>query len=382
MRIDKTYNLFSMKERMAELSKEISNDRQWLVQKSKEGYVVPTDEMKERMAHRDNLSYELEAQQLGQVKAQFARGGGASDESIKAKAAFYRGALAGGVVKSYEGLGAIPAGDVDLGNGDAFLPTNLSDQLLMEPLVQNPFREVCRVTNVPGLEEAKLGFTIDDNAIADVTDKETAHEIELSGDTVTYGRHKLKITATVKDTVMHGTDTNLVSSVENALRSALAINELTRMFAPAETADSDAEHKHMSFYATENAVKTVEAADLIDAIGAALADLPLTFRRNAAIGMNPADWYAIWKTALNQSGTMFGAVPENLFGRRVVLADEVTAGTAVVGDFSYYGINYDRGSLYDTDKDIKRGEYFFALTAWSDQQIRLKSAFRIAKKTV
>ncbi len=43
-----------------------------------------------------------------------------------------------------------------------------------------------------------------------------------------------------------------------------------------------------------------------------------------------------------------------------------------------FGINYD-GTTYDTDKDVKKGEYLFVLTAWYDQQRTLDSAFRIAK---
>ncbi|OWU50654.1 hypothetical protein CEJ90_15355, partial [Staphylococcus aureus] len=36
----------------------------------------------------------------------------------------------------------------------------------------------------------------------------------------------------------------------------------------------------------------------------------------------------------------------------------------IVGDFNYFGINYD-GTTYDTDKDVKKGEYLFVLTAFS-----------------
>ena len=42
------------------------------------------------------------------------------------------------------------------------------------------------------------------------------------------------------------------------------------------------------------------------------------------------------------------------------------------------GINYDIGTIFETDKDAKKGEYYWVLTAWGDQQIRLKSAFRLA----
>ena len=50
----------------------------------------------------------------------------------------------------------------------------------------------------------------------------------------------------------------------------------------------------------------------------------------------------------------------------------------VVGDFNYFGINYN-GITFDTDKDVKHGEYLFVLTTWYDQQRILDSAFRIAK---
>ena len=68
-------------------------------------------------------------------------------------------------------------------------------------------------------------FLIEDEALVDVTDKETAKEIETSGDTISYGRYKTKLVVTIKDTVLHGTRLNLVQTVENGLRSALAIKE-------------------------------------------------------------------------------------------------------------------------------------------------------------
>ncbi|HDE7505254.1 TPA: phage major capsid protein, partial [Staphylococcus aureus] len=64
------------------------------------------------------------------------------------------------------------------------------------------------------------------------------------------------------------------------------------------------------------------------------------------------------------------------FGKPVVFTD--AAVKPIVGDFNYFGINYD-GTTYDTDKDVKKGEYLFVLTAWYDQQRTLDSAFRIAK---
>ena len=112
-----------------------------------------------------------------------------SDEKgrkTKARAEFYRAALTGGdVKKAYEGLDGIPADTADLGNGSNLLPKNVSTTLLTEPIQENPLRPICRVTNITGYEEPKLGFTIEDADIGDVTDKQTANEIAMEGDTVT-----------------------------------------------------------------------------------------------------------------------------------------------------------------------------------------------------
>jgi len=50
-----------------------------------------------------------------------------------------------------------------------------------------------------------------------------------------------------------------------------------------------------------------------------------------------------------------------------------------VGDFNYVHLNYDGELVYDTDKDVNTGDYLFVITAWIDQHILLKSAFRRAK---
>ena len=68
--------------------------------------------------------------------------------------------------------------------------------------------------------------------------------------------------------------------------------------------------------------------------------------------------------------------PRKVFGKPVIFTDAATH--PVVGDFNYFGINYN-GITFDTDKDVKHGEYLFVLTNWYDQQRILDSAFRIAK---
>lgn len=393
--------LFELKEKMATLKAAILADATWLSEKAAD----PATDMKdieEKQAHRDELQkrYDMlkeehdrmaEAQRADLETREKALSGDASKDGIvTAKAAFYREALrTGEAKKTYEGLGAIPANSADLGYGEHLLPKNVSNQLLLEPEETNPLRDIVRVTNITGYEEPKLGFTIEDSDLGDVADTATAKEIEMTGDSVVYGRLKLKVFATVKDTVLHGTDTDLVAAIESRLRSALAMREKRFAFQSAasiyNSGTPDTVHAHMSFYnytaytsptVLTYAIKAVEGATMYAAIVNALADLPDEFAARASIVMKKSDYYAMIQTLTNDSETLFGSKPASILGVPVIFCEK--AAIPVVGDFNYYGINYDVGAIYETDKDGKKGEYYFIFTAWGDQQIRLKSAFRLA----
>lgn len=349
-------------------------------------------EMEERIANLKARHDDLEAREMADLAAKKDAEGviTGKEAGIKAKAAFYREALLSGEAKkSYEGLGAIPANSADLGYGEHLLPKNVSNQLLLEPEETNPLRDIVRVTNITGYEEPKLGFTIEDADLGDVADTATANEIAMTGDSVVYGRLKLKVFATVKDTVLHGTDTDLVAAIESRLRSALAMREKRYAFQSAtsiyNSGTPDTVHAHMSFYnytsytSASNltyAIKSVEGATMYAAIVNALADLPDEFAAHATIVMKKSDYYAMIQTLTNDAETLFGSKPASILGVPVIFCEK--AAIPVVGDFNYYGINYDVGAIYETDKDGKKGEYYFIFTAWGDQQIRLKSAFRLA----
>ena len=388
--------LFELKEKMATLKAAILADANWLAEKAADPN-TKMEEIKEKQDHRDELQVRydtlkaehdrMEAEQRQKVAAKAVADGNVTAEQnlIAAKAAFYRAVFSGKPfdTKAYEGLGAIPAADVDLGTGDKLLPTNLARQLLVEPYDVNPLRAIAHITNITGLEEPKLGYTIDDADLADVTDKQTANEIALSGDTVTYGRLKAKVYATIKDTVLHGTDLEVVNAVEGALRSALAKREKHFAFLPASSCASDSTHKHMSFYngtisegVTTYDITTKTGATPYDAIVACLGDLADDYSVNASVVMKKADYFGMVKDLANDSEALFGKKEASILGFPVHFCDKATI--PVVGDFSFYGINYDIGTIFETDKDAKKGEYYYVLTAWGDQKIRLKSAFRLA----
>ena len=381
--------LFEIKEKMATIKAAILADANWLAEKAADPS-VEMKEIQEKQAHRDELQsrYDtlkvehdrMDAEQKAAVAAQAMADGVVTAEQnmIAVKAAFYRAAILGQPVsKAYEGLGAIPTGSADLGNGDKLLPTNLSNQLLVEPFEINPLRNIAHITNITGLEEPKLGFTIEDADLADVTDLMSANEIALEGDSIAYGRFKVKVSATIKDTVLHGSDLDVVNTVEGALRSALAKREKHFAFLSTAASATDTDHAHMSFYSAENGIVEVTGASLYEAIVNALADLADDYSTNASVVMTKADYYGMVKDLANNSETLFGNKPASILGYPVVFCDK--ASEPVVGDFSFYGINYDIGTIYETDKDAKKGEYYFVLTAWGDQRIRMKSAFRRAK---
>ena len=375
--------LFELKEKMATLSAAISEDAAWIAEKAATPE-TPMDELNQKAAHRDELQKRfdmlksehdrIEAEQRAAVERQQQE---EDDGDVrKARGAFYRAVLTGGdvrgVMKAYSGLGALPAGSADLGSGDRLLPTNMSRELLTEPEEVNSLRRVETVTNITGLEIPKLDYTIDEETVADVTDADTAREIELEGDSIAFGRFKTKVMATVKDTVLHGAAVDIADKVDAALRSALAMKEKLRAFA---TAPDDA-HAHMSFYSQKVGIKKVFGATLLQAILNAYGDLADFYASGAKVVMRRSDYTAMLQSLANSSDTLFGKKPEEIIGIPVEFNDKAV--TPIVGNFAYAQQNYDIGAIYDADKDVKKGEYYFVLTTWGDHRIKLKSAFRLA----
>ena len=375
--------LFELKEKIATLNAAIKADADWIAEKAADP-TVKMDDINAKTAHRDELVArrdllqkqhdEMEEAQRNAVAMKAGSGNGMTEKDVivKNKAAFYR-AVATGEDRSkvYAGLGAIPAASADLGNGSALLPSTLSSELIAEPFEENSLRRVEQTSQIAGLEEPRISFAIDDeDLLEDVIDFETAKEIEATADTVTYGRYKTKVKIKVSDTVIMGTDTNLVNTIENELRSGLARKEKLRAFAKS----ADDTHKHMSFYM--NGIKGVTGANIVAAIMAALGDLPDAFRANAKVMMRSADWYTYLQTLNGTNNELFTAKPEEVLGVPVIFNDK--ADIPIVGDFSYAKQNYEPVATLKSDEDIDKGVYMYVLTAWGDHQIKLKSAFRLA----
>lgn len=381
--------LFDIKKQMYALDTEISTVAEWISEKAADP-TTPMADIEAKKAQREELVKRkeilkaehdaMEEAQRDAVARQKGCGNGMTEKDvlIKNKAAFYRAVAfkeKDELKKSYEGLGAIPAGSADMGSGSNLLPVTISNEIITEPYEENSLRTVEQTSQIAGLEEPRMAFTIDDDdLLEDVIDFETAKEIKTSTDMVTYGRYKTKCVIKVSDTVMYGTDTALVAQVESELRSALARKEKLRAFA--KSADDD--HKHMSFYMV--GIKGVTGSTIVNAIISALGDLDDVFRANAKVMMRSQDWYSYIQTLVNGSDTLFGKKPEDVVGVPVIFNDR--ASIPIVGDFRYAKQNYDPNAVLDSDKDIDNGTFKFVLTAWGDHQIKLKSAFRLASIAV
>jgi HK97 family phage major capsid protein len=262
-------------------------------------------------------------------------------------------------------------GDGNSTGGEKFLPKTVSTDILVEPTVKNQLRGLSMFTQITNLEIPKLTFTLaDDDFIADTA---TAKELAATGDVVTFGRNKFKVFASLSETVLNGSDANLVTYVDNALASGVAAKERKVAFA----ATPKTGEEHMSFYSTQNAIAKLQDSTMFKAIKKAIADLHEDYRDNAKIVMRYQDYSDMIETLANGNSTLYAAQPEQVLGKPVIFSDAATK--PVVGDFSYSHFNYDLNVLYDRDKDVKTGMELFVITAWMDHQIKLKSAFRIAE---
>ncbi|MEC0242773.1 phage major capsid protein [Paenibacillus dokdonensis] len=262
-------------------------------------------------------------------------------------------------------------GDNNSTGGEKILPKTMTNELLHEPFVKNPLRGSSTFTSVTNLEIPRINFTLDDDDF--IADTETANEMEAVGDVVTFGRHKFKVFVPVSETILAATDTNLVQTIDRGLESGLAAKEKKVAFAAAPKTGEE----HMSFYGS--GVKEVTASSKYLAIKKAIADLHEDYRENATIYMTYSDYMDIIEILSNGTTNLYSAQPEQVLGKPVEFCD--SAVDPVVGDFQYSHFNYDPEVIYDRDKNVRTGIWDFVLTAWIDHQIKLKSAFRIAKKS-
>lgn len=306
------------------------------------------------------------------------------DKTIKNKAEVIRNAMNGNkdavteAIKAMGGiykLNALSTNGTSGNGGENMIPKTTSPDIITEPAYENDLRAHILITNESNLEVPRLLFSCDDDNF--VLDEETAKEVKAKSDIVAFGRFKSKLKAIVSETVLLGSDANLVATVDSSLEGAAAYKEVKMLFSTADDAN-----KHMSFYEKESkkyTIKEVNAASKYLVIKKAIADLPKMYRKNAKVIMTYMDYIDMIEALANGNATLYGAQPEQILGKPVIFMDE--AEIPIVGDLRYLQINYSPDTLYDRDKDVNTGMEQFVLTNWYDIQFRLRSAFRLASVT-
>lgn len=313
----------------------------------------------------------LDEEEAAKIKAKIVTGSTEKEKQVNAMAGLIRDVMANKPVSSEYKMAL---GDNSSTGGNSFLPKTVLNEIITPALSKNPLRDISTMTQITNLEIPRISFTLSDDDF--IADGATAKELETVGDTVAFGRNKFKVFCDISETVLNGTNTNLVSTVEAGLKAGLAKKEKKIAFAISPKAGLE----HCSFYTQTVSgtydVKEVKGTTKFQAIKKALADLEDEYAENASITMKKTDYYDIIETLANGNNSLYAAQPEQVLGVPVKFCD--LASIPVVGDFSYSHFNYDETMLYEHDKNVKTGMDSFVLTAWLDHQIKLKAAFRLA----
>ena len=292
------------------------------------------------------------------------------DEKIEAKAELIRATMKKEKVNQRV-LNLLGEGSGN-GNGENILPSTLLTELVSEPFATNPLRQLSTMTNITNLELPKIAFTLEDDNFL-TSNSETAKEMKLSASKIKFERKDFRVFADITDAILRGTNTNLVSYVENALRSGMAKKEKKIAF---EEGTSNADTSFYNKTSSNYDIKAISKPTLYAAIKGALADLEDDYADRAQIVMRRSDYYDIIETLANGNATLYQAQPESVLGAPVTFCDLATV--PVVGDFSYSHYNYDLDVTYESDKNIRTGVTSFVLTGYLDHKIKMKCAFRLA----
>ena len=340
-------------------------------------------DLKERMQKYENDIRELDEEANKQLAAQNKvnmAGMSEKEKTVVLKANVIRGMIKKeSVANDLKALGgsyflnALSTNGTTGQGGASILPKTVASEAITEPKVVNKLRNFVRISHESNLEIPKLTFSIDDDAF--IEDEATAKELKVAGSTVAFGRFKSKVYCDVSETMLLGSDVNLVAEVDAGLDSAIQTKERKQLFGT----NLGANEKHMSFYEKDSSNYTITAVTAETkylAIKKAIADLHEDFRENAKIIMTYADYLDIIEALANGNATLYMAQPEQILGKPVIFVDAATI--PIVGDLSYLQINYHPETISDSDKNVRTGINTFVLTAWYDIQFRLRSAFRLA----
>ena len=261
--------------------------------------------------------------------------------------------------------------------GGPLLPVEVSTTLIEDIYGEDAFLEHVTHTQIKGLRLPKVTAA----PVADAVRMPNADagETELTDAIITFGRFPGREKILVPGTIMRGTDTDLDSYITRRLNRDHRARMKERIFAETPAGD----FAHMGVYATGEGnpgivVKTGET--ILEAIQAAIADLPEGVRENAAVVMPYADWMTLIQTLANGAATLFGRPTKEMLGFEVVTCDYVKASKGyLVGDLSTIHINYDDPLRMETDRDINLDMDLTVIGYDYDIQVEDANCLRLAK---
>lgn len=327
-------------------------------------------ELEEIDISRKTLKEEVDRRQNEDIKNLELISGG--DDPIENRGIMYRSILRGESIPDeiYRSL----FGNTNTPNngGNNFMPTNLSESIIFDSIKNNPIRDIATITNIVGLELPRVSYTIDDMDF--VTDGEVAKELNLSGDKVKFNSFGFRISTEVSDSLLEGTNINLVEYIEKALKEGLAKKEKYSIFKTTKP-----EEKHMNIYSDTNAVKKVQGDTLFKAIKNALSDLSDDFYSNATIVMRKDQYFSMIEELSNNNTNFYDKQLDKILGINVVFCED--ADKPIIGDFSYLRINYSSDIKLESERTAREGRNYFILSGSFDIRLVLTSAFRIAEVT-
>lgn len=324
------------------------------------------DEMEKIQTSRSVLRDELEKRQK-EVEKNLRKVD--TENPIESRGNIYRSILNG---ESSEDIKrGLFSTDIKTGNGgNNLIPTNLAEELIFENIKSNPIRDISTVTNIVGLEIPRVSYTIDDMDF--VAEGETAKEVALKGEKVKFNNFTFRISTEISDSLLDGTNANLVNYVETTLREGLAKKEKYAIFKTTKENE-----KHMNVYSDINNIKKVQGDTLFRAIKNALADLSDEYYNNATIVMRKNDYFEMIDELSNQNTNFYDRQANTILGVNVVFCED--ADKPVIGDFKYLHINYYTDTKLESERNAREGRNYFILSGSFDIRLILTSAFRIAE---
>lgn len=303
------------------------------------------------------------------LESRMPRTGGGLDRD--AMGGLYRALLVGGAPSTQvrDAL-SLPTVAESNATGAYLLPKTISDQLIRDIVEDDSVLAEITTTSVPGLEQPKVSTTDVDGD--DVDDGVEAPDAATSAELIVFGRHPYAKSVPVPNSLLADTNTAIEAYINTRHQEMMRARICKRIF----DAAAAGKYTHMSVYHADNAVKDVTGADLLEAIMAALADLPTRPAGSYKVAMTMSHWVSLIKTLSNGATALFSAPSREVLGFEPVISNY--ASKVLVGNLKTIHLNFDSAITYEPERRAKARKTDFVLSTYYDVQIEQPELLRTA----